>query len=1194
MLQRSLFGRRLCRGAVLVIVALAGLVPGSAAAAPISPVGSPVPTGADPDSVAYSPSGGLLAVANQTDGSISMYSVGASGALTSLGTPMATTVGGTMTRRFSPDGTRLAAADQSSSGSDVELFSVGGTGSLTRTGSAALPGGAGALSFSPDGHYLVAGAQTGMSGELDVLAVGSSGTLTEVGSPAPAGDDPSSAAFTSTGQSLVVADSGAQTVSVYDFSAGTLTAVGSPVSSVDPVGVAISPGGNLIAVSNYSANTVSTYTLSGSGVLSAVGSAATANGPLGVAFSPGGGLLAVSDSGADGISLYTTGANGTLSPLSGSPVATGTNTGPQDLQFDPAGGSLAVANSNTNTVSALAIAPPTIAITTPAAGAQYTQGSSVAAAFACTAGATALTACTGSTAAGMALDTATPGQHTFTVAARDADGTTAALSSTYVVSAAFVTAPTAALTTDAPPTAGEPAVLDASASAPGSGHIVSYDWSLNGGRTYTTSTGVNPRFIYSLTAGVHELGVRVASSTGQSATKEMTLDVPTAAQSGRSGCKSELDLGAAQLLADCIKPRAGGGYTITAADLDVNGMDLTTQDGNAATFTLTVDSRGDFLSGPVVGVILRNTPAGDLALGKINLASTPLDLSTPTAGAARAAATLPSNSLILTLTGNVGTRVVTLGVGHPCAPGADGSVSCCPKTSYAKLGKKELFPTVLCGKLPGNIPLAGTVTVFLGRGGELVIVANAALDETDLGFQVTGGVQITADLKTGIHLTGLEFGVPRAKLGPLDVTDALFQYYLPDYRDPKTGSTAMADSFNAAATISVAGAATDFKLSASLGFREGQFNHGSVFLQLPPGVGLPVFPGVTINAVGANIARTPALSFGGSIGASITQAFELTANFQYAAPTASDLGYFGLQGTLDFQGQRVATASGEVFSDGFFDADLGLDYHYPKDATSDGSADVVAAGNLSFWDDPRSGHFQGAGKLELTLFKYVSLDGEAQLSKGSASHPDDTVVAACGKALLFARPSGWFDITSADAHSGDLQEGRVTTSTSSTTSATRRCRSSRPPAAEALRKVHPDAHPVASRREQQLHPSPPGRRRGAQGERDRWDAEGRAHPSIGSAPCPCRPPKVRRPRPAVPRWRWPARQPMTPRFSSSTRAPAAGGSPGSGRPRAAAGPIRERIASACHSRSGTGRTGRPRSSQVPHRSLRAGDGRALR
>lgn len=79
--------------------------------------------------------------------------------------------------------------------------------------------------------------------------------------------------------------------------------------------------------------------------------------------------------------------------------------------------------------------PPTITITTPASGAQYTVGQKVSAQYSCSgnSGGPGIAICAGTVASGNALDTATTGTHTFTVDATDRAGNTATQTVDYTV-----------------------------------------------------------------------------------------------------------------------------------------------------------------------------------------------------------------------------------------------------------------------------------------------------------------------------------------------------------------------------------------------------------------------------------------------------------------------------------------------------------------------------------------------------------------------------------------------------------------------------------------------------------------------------------------------------------------------------------------------------------------------------------------
>ena len=211
-----------------------------------------------PISIAFSPSGGLLASLDQGGPTVSMHSVGSGGALTSLGSPVSTGAGTTPIQVvFSPSGNLLATADWSD---QVSVFSVGAGGSLTPVAGSPFTtnGDTFSVAFSPSGDLLATAdniptGDGGFAGVVSVFAVGSGGALTQVpGSPFTTGDNPVSVAFSPDGTLLATANASG-TVSVFSAgSDGSLDpAPGSPVSvgaNLNPLEVVFSPSGGLVAV----------------------------------------------------------------------------------------------------------------------------------------------------------------------------------------------------------------------------------------------------------------------------------------------------------------------------------------------------------------------------------------------------------------------------------------------------------------------------------------------------------------------------------------------------------------------------------------------------------------------------------------------------------------------------------------------------------------------------------------------------------------------------------------------------------------------------------------------------------------------------------------------------------------------------------------------------------------------------------
>jgi 6-phosphogluconolactonase (cycloisomerase 2 family) len=432
-----------------------GLFGASAATAAPAPAftevaGSPFVTGNSPESVAFSPDGGLIVSANSGEGdNLSVFSVSSSGGLSEVPGSPVQTGNDPDAVAFSPNGELLANANEEDD--TVSMFAVSPAGGLTEVPGSPFPTGSDPVSvaFSPGGGFLATGNDN--DDTVSMFAVSPAGGLTEVpGSPFPTGSDPVAVAFSSDGGWLATANDNDDTVSMFAVSpAGGLTEVpGSPVATGnDPVAVAFSPSGGLLATTNQIDNTISTFAVSPSGALNQVPGSpfATGNSPTWAAFSPSGGLLATANQGDNTSSVFSVSSSGALSEVAGSPYATGA--GPDAVTLNPRG-LIAIANQADSTLSMFSVGPPAAVINAPADAGTYRLNQQVATSFSCTDGADApgISACTDSNgASGNAglLNTKIAGLYTYTVTAASGDGQRATTAIKYAVLTATGTAPTA-------------------------------------------------------------------------------------------------------------------------------------------------------------------------------------------------------------------------------------------------------------------------------------------------------------------------------------------------------------------------------------------------------------------------------------------------------------------------------------------------------------------------------------------------------------------------------------------------------------------------------------------------------------------------------------------------------------------------------------------------------------------------------
>lgn len=155
----------------------------------------------------------------------------------------------------------------------------------------------------------------------------------------------------------------------------------------------------------------------------------------------GGGLTAAPGrgGGGGGWGLFGGGGGGSAA-LCETTVAGGAGGGGGGFSVVPAGGQLSL-NDMPGPPSirwrlVTETTAPTVVIAVPAQGAAYKRGAAVTARYACSDEGAGIASCAGPVASGAAIDTATAGEQTFTVVARDRLGNVASRTVSYVVRAA--------------------------------------------------------------------------------------------------------------------------------------------------------------------------------------------------------------------------------------------------------------------------------------------------------------------------------------------------------------------------------------------------------------------------------------------------------------------------------------------------------------------------------------------------------------------------------------------------------------------------------------------------------------------------------------------------------------------------------------------------------------------------------------
>lgn len=413
-----------------------------------------VATGHAPSSVAVAPDGQHVYVVNQDDQTVSVYNVDGAGALTfasSAGTEL-----DPVQIALSPDGSSAYVTNYTSG--MVSQFDVSASGALTPKKPAAVAAGeqAAGIAVSPDGAsvYVTNQAPDGTVAQFSVDPA--SGALDPMAQHTVTTGSGPRAILAAPGR-VYVANSGSNTVSQYRADGGgALSQLAPAVATKDrsPFALALSPNGRSLYVASFIDAVLDQYDVAGDGTLAAKSTPSVLAGsrpqavvavlprdeqaPTVELRTPAEG--AQYELGADARAGYSCADDG------GSGLASCTGDvrdgDPLDTSTPGAHAFTVVARDGagheTTVTHAYSVSPdqqaPTVDLVAPPPGAQYDAGSDVRADYSCAdEGGSGLAACTGDVPDGKPLDTATAGEHQFTVIARDGAGNETTVTHSYTV-----------------------------------------------------------------------------------------------------------------------------------------------------------------------------------------------------------------------------------------------------------------------------------------------------------------------------------------------------------------------------------------------------------------------------------------------------------------------------------------------------------------------------------------------------------------------------------------------------------------------------------------------------------------------------------------------------------------------------------------------------------------------------------------
>jgi 6-phosphogluconolactonase (cycloisomerase 2 family)/urocanate hydratase len=303
----------------------------------LTATGTPLATGSEPFFEVVNATNQYLYEVNINDNTIGQYSIGAGGALTPIGSGFVATGANPAQPVIDYSGQYLYV--QNVGDSSVSEYSIGGNGALTSIGSIATGTTPFGIGIEPSNHYLyVPNNDDGNAGTISEYSIGAGGVLTAL-NPAKIVADASSPgldkiAFEPTGKYAYVTNSTLNEVEEFSIGPnGQLTKFGTVAAGSYSRSIVLDQSGTYVYVVNSNDATISEYSIGSAGALTPLNPATVSIGSgsssYDITLDATGRFVYVPVEGNNTVVQFSIGANGVLT-LIGS-IGTGSGTAPSGV-----------------------------------------------------------------------------------------------------------------------------------------------------------------------------------------------------------------------------------------------------------------------------------------------------------------------------------------------------------------------------------------------------------------------------------------------------------------------------------------------------------------------------------------------------------------------------------------------------------------------------------------------------------------------------------------------------------------------------------------------------------------------------------------------------------------------------------------------------------------------------------------------